>query len=336
MAECNDDYSPGPWKGYDYSAARKTYDPAPTYNTSYSSSGVKGPAPEEVVPTSLETNAKSPIIIVVDGTGSMGDFPEVIFKKLPLLDDCAKDYLDDVEISFAMVGDAGSDRLGLQVRPFTKGTAMIDSLNKLSIERGGGSNEMESYDLAALYYLQNAKMPKATNKPILIFVCDEGVYPRVDRDWAKNWSKVELTDNMTDKKLFEQLTQKYSVYCIRKHYGHVGSDGNMTGSDLKIHKQWESFVGGEKITILQDANRIVDLILGILATETDNLSFFEKELSHRQTPAQVAEVMKSMVSIGKPPGRPLDFGPDKPAKTGLSIAKRPKTSVAKGSKSLLE
>lgn len=334
MAECNSDYTPGPWEGYSYADARKAYDPVRSYTTnSVSSSGIASSAPAAVVPENLTTNCKSPIIVVVDGTGSMGVFPETIFKKLPLLDDCAKDYLDDVEISYAIIGDAGCDRYGLQVQPFCKGTAMIDALNKLVIERGGGSNEVESYDLAALYYLENCHMPKAVNKPILIFVSDEGVYPLVDKTWAKQWAKSDLDGKMTAKQLFDKLQEKFSVYCIRKHYGYTSNDGLMTGSDLRIHRQWEDLVGSDRIAILQDPARVVDVMLGLLANETDKQDFFKKELTHRQRPDQVKEVMASMISIGKICG--TDGRPSMDAAKGLSVAKRPDNSVSKNSKSLL-
>lgn len=330
MAECSTDYTPNPdWKGYDYTAARKAYDPGASYSGGASKGRSSGASSASDVPASLTTDAKSPIIIVVDGTGSMGTFPETIFKKLPLLDDCARDYLEGVQFSFAMIGDAGSDRYALQVQPFCAGTGMVESLNKLVIEGNGGANAQESYDLAALYYLSNVKTPKATNKPILIFVCDEGVYHTVDKDWAKAHAKVDLKEKMTDKTLFAKLSEKYSVYAIRKHYGVEQEDGKMTGANLRIHEQWSGLVGGERITILQDPARVVDLILGILATETDKLAFFEHELTERQRPDQVEEVMHSMISLSKAKTRADKTG-------GKSIAKRPGKSVTKKTKSLLE
>lgn len=338
MAEMSNNYDPGPWKGWDYSNARKAYDPTAgrSYASTSASSGgsVRSSSYSAGVPDKVTTQAKAPIIIVTDGTGSMGDFPRTIFQKLPLLDDCVKDYLEDVEISFAIIGDAASDDAPLQVQPFGKGLQLAESLGKLWIEGGGGGNQEESYDLAALYYLHNMEAPKAVHKPILIFICDEGVYKRVAPEWAEEHAKVKLEKGISDKTLFAQLTEKFSVYCIRKHYGYAGAatEGeNLVGLNLKIHQQWEGLLSPDRVAIISDPNRVVDLILGLLANETDKLDFFEKEINHRQRPEQVEVVMKSMVSIAKKPEKKSEES----IHTGLSIANRP-SGKTKGSKSLLE
>lgn len=308
MSEMGGSYDPGPWSGFDYKDARKvhnTYDS--TAGRGYGSNAgststrstrsVAATTIDDYLPASLTTNAKSPLVVIVDGTGSMGEFPEVIFKKLPLLDLGIADYLDDCEISFAMVGDAGSDYYALQAQPFSKGKGLEASLNKLKIERGGGSNEQESYDLAALYYARNVEMPKAV-KPILIYVCDEGIYPQVDKEWAKDRARVDVSKNIKTQELFQELAKKYSVYCIRKHYGNQVSGEQMVGSNLRIHQQWESYVGADRIAILNNPNRVVDVIFGLVAYDTGKTDFFEQELKFRQKPEQVQEVMKSMVTVG--------------------------------------
>src|SRR5271154_657184 len=106
MSESGENYDPGPWKGYDFKSARKAYDPDVTAGRSYGGPSVGAGAPSkkttnaELPPPKLETDSTSPLVILVDGTGSMGQFPEIIFEKLPLLDDGVKDYLGkDCEIS---------------------------------------------------------------------------------------------------------------------------------------------------------------------------------------------------------------------------------------------
>lgn len=345
MSESGENYDPGPWKGYDFKSARKAYDPDVTagrgYGGSYTSGGAAGGAAgaskpratsADILPPKVTTDAASPLVILVDGTGSMGQFPETIFEKLPLLDDGVKDYLgDDCEISYAMIGDIGDvNAPPLQVRPFGRGKQMVDSLNKLVIGRGGGSNMTESYELGALYYARNAEMPKAT-KPVLIFICDEGVYPTVDKEWAKTYAGVELKEEMSAKELFDELKRKFSVYCVRKHYedGKFLDGEKMCGNNLKIQRQWVGLLGEDRIAVLTEARRIVDVILGILAVETGKEDFFEKEIKERQTDDQVKSVMKTMVTVGK--------GHTKVDKTsGKSLTKRPDHAKTKVSKKLVD
>ena len=56
----------------------------------------------------LESKAKSPIIVVLDVTGSNIDFARVVYDKLPMFYGQIeqKGYLEDFEISFCAVGDA--------------------------------------------------------------------------------------------------------------------------------------------------------------------------------------------------------------------------------------
>ena len=301
MSEMGDSYDPGPWKGFDYKSARATYDNDAGRGYTGTSGSRKSTASrtiDSLVPEKLTTDARSPLVVLVDGTGSMGEFPKVMFEKLPLLDLGISDYLEDSEIAFSMIGDAGSDKYPLQVQPFKKGKELVTSLNSLIIEGGGGGNQQESYELGALYFARNVEMPKAV-KPVLIYVCDEGIYPSVDKNWAEQYARVSIENSIKTKALFDELKNKYSVYCIRKHYN-GGLDGEqMTGSNLAIHKQWEEYLGSDKIAILNDPRRVVDVIFGLLAYETGKQDFFKKELSHRQTPKQVAAVMKSMLTVGK-------------------------------------
>lgn len=316
MSEGGDSYDPGPWAGYDYKSAWAAYDdtpkPSTSFGSSYSYADDKPKAKsvkislDDLVPKTISTNARSPVVILTDGTGSMGEFPKVIFEKLPLLDLGIKDYLDDVEISVAMIGDAYCDKYPLQVRPFTKGTGLVDALGNLQIESGGGSGAEESYDLGALYYARNCDMPKAT-KPVLIFIGDEGIYKSIESSQAKDWARVD-SPPAKSADLFKELQQKFSVYCIRKSYGHDGKSNFTSAQDQKIQQQWESYIGSDRIAILNDPRRVVDVIFGLLAYETNKEGFFKKELTERQKPEQVETVMKSMLTIGKsrkalPPGK---------------------------------
>lgn len=287
------DYDPGPWRGYDFKSAKKTYDVH--VGRSYDAAVSKGKKGEDLVAKVLSTDSESPLIIACDVTGSMGEWPATIFSKLPYLDLEGKEYLGKgMEISFAAVGDAYSDNYPLQTRPFVGGKGLEKELKELVIEKGGGGQIMESYDLAALYYANNVKMPKAIN-PIFIFIGDEGLYDSVDKDQAKEWARTNIEGRLTTKQVIDQLKSKYAVYLVRKPYHDSGD--SMSSEDKTIKKQWETLLGEDHVALLPDPKRVVDVIFGILAKETDRVKYFEKELTGRQTPEQVKAVMKSLHSI---------------------------------------
>jgi hypothetical protein len=282
------DYTPAAhWGGHDFASARNAY--KSVVDRSYDEAVAKNVDPKGLFPSSLTTDSESPLVIGFDVTASMDDWPVTICSKLPYLEYEGQEYLgDNMEISWCAFGDAGYDSYPFQALKFCKGKKLKTELDKLVHEGGGGGNKCESYDLAARYYSQNCEMPEAIRKPIFIFICDEGIY---DSPSADEWSKTEGISGW--QKAFADLSEKFSVYCIRKPY-HAGE------SDVK--KQWHKVLGKDRVIMLQDANRVVDVIFGILAKETGRIDYFEDELTDRQMKDDDGEekigiVMKSLHSI---------------------------------------
>jgi len=301
------DFDPGHWRGHDFSSARKAYDIH--VGRSYGDAVTSGVKMEDLVPETLTTDSPAPLVILCDVTGSMGEWPATIFSKLPYLELEGQEYLGkDMEIAWGAIGDAQcGDRYPFQMRKFTKGTELKDELQKLVIEGGGGGGMRESYELAALYCARNVNMPNAIS-PICIIIGDEGFYDIVNKEDAKKFSFASLQSRMTGKEVFEELQRKFSVYLIRKPYGRVvkKTDGSydfssfgdgMSANDRTIYKQWQEILGPDRIVMLPEAGRVVDVIFGILAKETDRVDYFKEELSDRQKPDQVKTVMKSLETV---------------------------------------
>lgn len=280
MAETAD-FDPGPWKGHDFVSARASYDVH--VGRSYGDAASKGVDGLSLVPEEITTESTCPLVIASDVTGSMGEFPGVMFSKLPYLELEAKEYLgDDLEICFAAVGDVFSDKYPLQVRPFAKGTDLKVKLEELVIEGGGGSQYRESYDVAAMYFARNCKMPNAI-KPLMIFIGDEGLYDDFDKELGEKWARTGIEGRLRVEEVIHELKSKFTVYLVRKPYGSVVRNRNeMSDLDLKIQMQWERLLGEDHVCLLPEANRIVDVIFGILAKETGRIEYFTKELTERQ------------------------------------------------------
>lgn len=290
------DYSPGDWKGYDFGAARQAYDKHA--GRAYDIAKAANKTALEMVPKSLKTDSKAPVVILCDVTGSMGDWPATIFSKLPYLDNEAKEYLGpDYEISYAATTDQ-DDEYPLQVRDFVKGRKMEEELKQFVIGGGAGpEGAHEAYELSALYYARNVEMPKAQH-PILIYISDEHFHKSIDPSLAK-YAHVDLESKMTTKKVFEELRKKFAVYCIRKPYG---------SEDRQIVKEWAEVLGDDHMAELPSADRVVDVIFGILAKETNKIDYFRDEIEGRQKPDQIDTVYKSLKTIHALPAEVKDSG----------------------------
>lgn len=296
------DYEPAAhWRGYDFASARAAYDSV--IDRSYDDAVASNVSVDDCVPEDIETDAEAPLVIACDETGSMGSWPATIFSKLPYLEHEGKEYLGEgMRISFAGIGDVFSDKYPLQVKSFVDGAKMKETLEKLIIEGGGGGSSEESYDMAALYYARHCKMPGAIRKPIFIFIGDEGVYNFVDGSHAKTWARTDVENRLDPAKVFEELKQKFSVYIVRKPY--CCDSNNPNEDEKRIQRQWVKLLGEDHVVSLPDPNRVVDVIFGILAKETDRVDYFEDELKERQGKdkdgdKKISIVLKSLHSIHK-------------------------------------
>lgn len=276
MAE-DSDYSPGNWSGHNFgSSVRSAYAAAAPARIQ---EAARTPN-KKVVPQQVSTQATAPLVVAVDVTGSMGVWPATIFGKLPYLDIEGRSYLGaDMEISFAAVGDY-EDKWPIQVQPFTSGVALRPALSEILIEGGGGGNMTEAYELTASYYANKCAL-KDEAKPIIVFVADEGLWPSIGTDAHKYGLPHQSTAQ-----IFKDLQKNFAVYLIYKRYRYADT-----------RPQWVRMVGEDHIADLEDPDRVIDVIFGILAKETGKVDYFRREIEGRQTSAQVQTVMQALRNI---------------------------------------
>ena len=170
------------WKNpgtYDFGSARRTYlDKAEEVAAkegprTYVASITPKMALVDPKGRNIISDSENPILVLVDGTQSMQDWPAKIFDRLPLMYQTLTKYRKDVEISFSVIGDANSisgacDKWPVQVGNFAKGPGespkgktLDDYLKALTPEGGGGPGIREGYELWAYFLQESCKTPKA-------------------------------------------------------------------------------------------------------------------------------------------------------------------------------
>jgi len=288
------DYTPAPhWQGHDFKSARTYYDRHA--GRSYDTAVQSGKKMVDLIEPSLATNASAALIVLIDETGSMGEWPKIMFSKLPYLEHEAQEYLGkDLDICFGAIGDAhNNEKYPLQVRPFTRGADLKARLEELVMEGKGGGQLHESYELAAMYFARNVSMPRLIRKPVLIFTGDEQPYEMVDRAQAQSVAQVALPKSLPTAEVFEELKKIYSVYLVRKPYG-TNTSNKMDDENRAVYSHWMRLLGPDHIFDLPDPDRVVDVIFGILAYDANRIEDFQNELEGRQDPKQVSTVYKSL------------------------------------------
>jgi len=293
MAETSD-YTPSSyWEGHDYTESRRDYDVHA--GRSYSEAKQSSKSEKDLVTPELTTESEDPFAFVADLTGSMAGWPGTLVSKVPYLEhQLMHEYLgENMEMAILGIGDAAvGDDYPLQVFPFAKGAEIKTRLDSLVIEKGGGRNNTESYELAALYLLKNVTMPK-TARPIGVFVGDELPANSVSNATAKRFGIKMDESTITTSAIFKELANKgWSVYFVQKIP--TGNGGN---TDDEITEHWSKLVGADHVARLTEPERIVDVIFGLLASEKGKVAYFREEIERRQKPEQVATVYAALKNV---------------------------------------
>ena len=275
----------------DYTTSKSVNDYNDDHNRVYEEKIEALPPPKEKV---LITKSKFPVVIAVDVTGSMREYPKMIFEKLCMLYNevlyfLPKKLKKEFEISFAAIGDAYCDEHPIQITDFAKEGDLDKNINSLYPEGGGGGQTMETYELIAYYYNTRCKMPNIAKgiKPILIFIGDEGYYPKINRGFIERYIGDPPETDLISKEIFKELKEKFDVYILRIKYQY-------TDDEVKINNKWIDALGNEKVIILKDPRRVVDTILGLIAANVNKFDDFTKRIEIRQTPEQVNAVYSAL------------------------------------------
>ena len=264
--------------------------------------GIKPP-----VGLDIKTESEFAEIIVLDVTGSMKDWPRLILEKLPTLYEESnaamlglspkelakkrKKVPHKLEISLNAIADTHGDPYPIQVSDFKKGKDLIKVANDIYIGGGGfhprDEFTQESYELMAYYLLHHCHTPNI-EKPICIIAGDEGFYEEVDPDDVKEYIGDDLQAPLNSREIMKELARRFDTYILRPE---------PTYSEemyKKIHKQWESIFGPERVLRMEDPRRLVDCIIAISGYATKHWRQSLEMLKRRQTSKQVEEVLKTL------------------------------------------
>lgn len=274
-----------------------------SWDSTYSSFGTSSESVKKFTSTSLDSsmqpkgkilksNSKSPIIVVLDVTGSNINFARVVYDKLPMFYGQIeqKGYLEDFEISFCAVGDAYYDQYPLQIGNFAKGIELDSWLEKVVLEGGGGSFGEESYELAAYYLLKNTEFKKGA-EPIIFFVGDEKPYPKISCSQVEDFG-IEFFQNVEPFRELRKKVHDNVFLLLNKACGKYFKDD--------IISCWEKLLAPEHVIKISEEKAIIDLMLGIISMVSSSRTLEEYEidmLDRGQTKIRIEGVSKSLESL---------------------------------------
>lgn len=247
----------------------------------------------------VKSYAKHPIIILFDVTGSNIEFAKITYDKMPMLYGQIeqKGYLTDFEILVGAIGDANCDDYPLQIGEFSKGIEIDSWLKKIVLERGGGGQKRESYELAAYFLLKNFEFqPDA--EPVVFFLGDEAPYSSVDSYHIQHYICSEYKEASANTgEVFDALLRKVpNTYLFLNPYGGI-SQNEM------IENEWKNIFHKfpKHIIHMQPDNEksIVDLMLGVIAMVGKNsFNSYKIDMENRgQTASRISCVENALKDI---------------------------------------
>ncbi len=244
------------------------------------------------------------VIVVIDGTGSMGQDAFIIRDKIVLLEGQLRiqGYLKNPLIMIGIVGDANSDIWPIQISKPERGDALIEEIEKTFPEGGGGGQGMESYELMAYYLLNHVKLDDVNARPYLFFLGDEGIYPELDARHVSEHIGDTIESDLKSETIFKKLCRKFNVFRLHRQYN------SSTSEDEMIFRQWKDMIGAERVQRLKVPKAVVDIILGIVAIGSrsrtraqylDDLRGKGKDPDRIQDQARIDEVDRVLIGTEK-------------------------------------
>ena len=221
---------------------------------------------------SKEHPNSTPVVVVLDVTGSMARVVRTIQANLPKLMKLLVDkgYLEDPQVLMSAIGDAYCDRAPLQVGQFESDIKIDDDITSMYLESGGGGQNTESYELMAYVGARMTSTDaweKRKKKGYFFFIGDELLYSEVNRGQIISLigDHTNIEKDVPTKQIFQELAEKYHVFFILPVNASNGRDNN-------IMKHWSNLVGKDHMLTLQDEAGISELIgaqIGLVEGTTD-------------------------------------------------------------------
>lgn len=210
------------------------------------------------------------ISVWFDHTGSMGEIPRVLQRKLPKLMGTLlrKGCIDDPQIQMNAIGDALSDTCPVQIGQFESGIEMDEDLNNMYLEGNGGGHGQESYELALYFMARHTELDcfqKRGKRGYLFLIGDERA-----RDVDATVVKEIFGDTIQDIPLADivaEVTKMYDTYFIIPTNASGGRDTSLQEYWTKLFRQ--------KVLKLDDENLVCELIAGTIALSEGAVDSFD-------------------------------------------------------------
>lgn len=206
-----------------------------------------------------------PVILALDVTGSMGAAAKACAAKLNEIMTSLYEKVNDIQFMTMAIGDFSYDRAPLQVSQYESDIRILEQMDQIYFEGGGGGNSFESYTAAWYFALRHTKLDchNRGKKGIIITLGDEPLNPYLPRGAVESVIGDKLQGDVDTNDLYREVTEKFDVY----HISVDDSDSSYRYHRIDADATWKRVIGENyKVSTLQNlAKTISDIIVNSAA-----------------------------------------------------------------------
>lgn len=210
---------------------------------------------------SVDNPNSTPIIVGVDVTGSMGIIADNLIRdglNTLATEIYARKPVTDPHLMALAIGDVESDQAPLQATQFEADIRIAKQLQDVYLEKGGGPNDGESYNLAHLFAAEKTvsdAWEKRGKKGYLFTVGDEPVLEQVTSAQSSRFLGLQLPTLSTEE-CIRMASARYEVFHVvinerRRSYG--------TNPIL----QWQVLLP-QRVIVLDDHTKLAETIVSAI------------------------------------------------------------------------
>lgn len=204
------------------------------------------------------------IIVGLDVTGSMGIIADNLARKGlgVLVEEILKRKpVSDPHIMMAGIGDAYHDSAPLQVTQFEADITIAKQLEDIWLEKGGGGNSFESYNLAWYFAAMHTSIDcfeKRAKKGYLFTVGDEEAPDKLLRAQIKKIFNDDVQSDYSTKQLLDMASRMYHVFHV------VVEEGSHARSNMRsVMSSWTDLLG-QRVLRLSDYNNLAEVVVSAI------------------------------------------------------------------------
>jgi hypothetical protein len=251
---------------------------------------------------STDNPLSTPLIVALDVTGSMGMLADHLAREG--LGTLFKAILDrkpitDPHLMFMALGDANCDSAPLQVSQFEADARIIEQLAEIWIEKGGGGNSFESYNLpwyfAARHTVHDA-FQKRGKKGYLFTVGDERVPTALTANQIRHFIGDDVEKEVSTKEALVWAQERYEVFHV------IVEEGSHCTFDRDgVVRTWTELLG-QRALLLSDHKKLSEVIVSaIQVLEGDHPDKVADSWGDSKTSEVVHAAVKGLLPL-PPPG----------------------------------